>query len=149
MERHLKLVAVGNILIRDNKVLLLFRHNTGRKDNFYGFPGGMLDPQESVMQGAIREAREEIGIEIMPEDLELVHCVSSIENNIELIVFYFLVRSWNDEPVNAEPEKHSSLEWHSLNALPANLMERNKQVLTLISKGVRYSETGWNRGPLR
>jgi len=52
----------GIVLIEDNKVALIERHRAGL--DYYVFPGGGVDEGETVEQGAIREAREELGIEV-------------------------------------------------------------------------------------
>ena len=52
----------GVILIEDNKVALIERHRAGL--DYFVFPGGGVDEGESPKQGAIREAMEELGIEV-------------------------------------------------------------------------------------
>ena len=52
----------GVILIEDNKVALIERHRAGL--DYFVFPGGGVDDGESPEQGAIREAIEELGIEV-------------------------------------------------------------------------------------
>ena len=53
----------GIVLIKDNKVALLERHRAGL--DYFVFPGGGVDDGESPEQAAIREAMEELGIEIV------------------------------------------------------------------------------------
>ena len=52
----------GIVLIEDNKVALIERHRAGLE--YFVFPGGGVDEGESTEQGAIREAMEELGIEV-------------------------------------------------------------------------------------
>ena len=52
----------GVVLIEDNKVALIERHRAGL--DYFVFPGGGVDEGESPEQGAIREAMEELGIEV-------------------------------------------------------------------------------------
>jgi len=53
----------GIILIKENKVALIERHRAGL--DYFVFPGGGVDEGESPEQAAIREAMEELGIEIV------------------------------------------------------------------------------------
>ena len=55
-------IRAGVILIQDGKVALIERHRAGL--DYFVFPGGGVDEGESVEQAAIREAMEELGIEV-------------------------------------------------------------------------------------
>ena len=52
----------GIVLIEDNKVALIERHRAGL--DYFVFPGGGVDDGESPEQGAIREAMEELGVQV-------------------------------------------------------------------------------------
>jgi len=55
-------IRAGIVLIEDDKVALIERHRAGLE--YYVFPGGGVDEGETVEQGAIREAMEELGVEV-------------------------------------------------------------------------------------
>jgi len=54
--------------IRDEqgRILLLRR---SEKDNLWSFPGGAMDPGESIAETVVREVREETGLEVEPIEL--------------------------------------------------------------------------------
>lgn len=52
----------GIVLIEDNKVALIERHRAGL--DYFVFPGGGVDEGETPEQAAVREAIEELGIEV-------------------------------------------------------------------------------------
>ena len=52
----------GIVLIEDDKVALIERHRAGM--DYFVFPGGGVDEGETPEQGAVREAFEELGIEV-------------------------------------------------------------------------------------
>lgn len=55
-------VRAGVVLIKGDKVALIERHRGGL--DYFVFPGGGVDEGESPEQAAIREAMEELGIEV-------------------------------------------------------------------------------------
>ena len=56
------------VLMRDNQVMLLKRFNTGYEDGKYSLIAGHVDEGETFTQCIIREAKEESGILLKPED---------------------------------------------------------------------------------
>ena len=55
-------IRAGIVLIKNNKVALIERYRAGL--HYYTFPGGGVDEGESPEQAAVREAQEELGIEV-------------------------------------------------------------------------------------
>ena len=56
-------IRAGIVLIEDDKVALIERHRAGL--DYYVFPGGGVDVGETSQQAAIREAREELGVDVV------------------------------------------------------------------------------------
>jgi mutator protein MutT len=52
---------------RDGRVLLMRRG--GEEAELWGFPGGALELGESAAEGVVREVREEVGLEVVPDGL--------------------------------------------------------------------------------
>ncbi|MDA2962177.1 MAG: NUDIX hydrolase [Actinomycetota bacterium] len=55
--------AAGILLVRNHQILLQHRAPWVHNGDTWGIPGGARDSHESVIQGAIREAVEETGID--------------------------------------------------------------------------------------
>lgn len=55
--------AAGLLLIRDGAVLMQHRAPWVHNGDTWGIPGGARDSHETILQGALREAHEEIGID--------------------------------------------------------------------------------------
>ena len=55
-------IRAGIVLIKDDKVALIERYRAGL--HYYVFPGGGVDEGESPEGAAVREAMEELGIEV-------------------------------------------------------------------------------------
>jgi ADP-ribose pyrophosphatase YjhB (NUDIX family) len=77
-------VVVGILPIRDGRVLLLRRAIEPRLGS-WTCPGGFLEMGESVEEGARREAREELGIEV--GDLKLLGVYSRPRGGVVVIVY--------------------------------------------------------------
>ena len=88
-KKRFKLIPTSHlILTKNDKILLLRRFNTGYEDGNYSVIAGHLDGNETFIQAMVREAKEEGGINIKPEDLEVVHVMHRKEPNEERIDFF-------------------------------------------------------------
>jgi 8-oxo-dGTP diphosphatase len=135
-------VTVHLFFLRMEQVLLLRRFNTGYEDGNYSVPAGHLDGGESVRMAAVREAREELALRIEPDALEFVG-VMHRKSNDERIDFFFIVRGWQGEPQNAEPDKCDQLLWAEMDALPKNTIPYVRRALESLKQGEKFMEFGW------
>jgi ADP-ribose pyrophosphatase YjhB (NUDIX family) len=55
------------VLLQDNKIALIERHRLGL--HYFTCPGGHVEPGETPEQAAVREAREELGLEVSIQQL--------------------------------------------------------------------------------
>jgi 8-oxo-dGTP diphosphatase len=142
-ERFKAPVAVHVFLLREGHVLLLRRANTGYEDGNYSVIAGHLDGGETVVAAAIREAREEAGIALAPEDVMVVGVMHNNDSDQEYIDFFLAAERWRGEIVNAEPEKCAELAWHSLDALPPNVIPYVRRAIANFRSGVWFDSFGW------
>ena len=135
--------AVYLLLRRGNEVLLLRRANTGYQDGKYSIIAGHLDGDELATAGIVREAQEEAGIMVSPQDVKLVHTCHRLTRNqvgVERIDLFFEADKWQGEVTNAEPEKCDDLSWFPADKLPDNMLPLVKNVINDVEQGVNYSE---------
>lgn len=138
--------AVYLLLIKDEKILLLRRFNTGWSDGQYSLPAGHIDGDEPLTLAMCREAKEEAGITLKPEDMTFAHAMhrkDRTSDKKEYVDFFFTAKEWEGEPYNAEPQKCDDARWFPLDDLPGNLLPYVRQVIDDHNSGVSFSEIGW------
>ena len=96
-------VAVHTFLLRSGSVLLLRRRNTGFQDGKVGLVGGQVEAGEPVTRAAIRECREEVGVDLDPTDLAVIGVTHYHSPTGEGIDFFLSATRWKGEPRNLDP----------------------------------------------
>jgi mutator protein MutT len=135
-------VTVHLLFIRGDQILIARRKNTGYRDGEYSIPAGHLDGGETVLSAGVREAREEVGVEIAEADLEFASVMHRLEDD-ERVDFFLRVRLWRGEPFNNEPDKCDDLRWTALTALPENMVPYVRRALGNHARGLVFDEYGW------
>lgn len=143
-ERFLIRCAVYLILVKDDSVLLSRRFKTGWKDGNYSLVAGHIDGNETVSTAMLREAKEEIGITIRPENLRPATVIHRYYPDQEYIDFFFVSEQWEGEPQILEPDKCDDISWFKLDELPSNLLPYVKEAIEKYKKGVPFFESGWD-----
>jgi ADP-ribose pyrophosphatase YjhB (NUDIX family) len=132
------------VLIKDDRILLLRRFNTGHMDGNYSMVAGHLDGNETFIQAIIREAKEEAGIGLKAEDLSVVHAMHRKCPNEERIDIYIKAKKWGGEPRIMELHKCDDLRWFGIEKLPTNTIPYVKHAIGCIRNRIFYSEFGWD-----
>jgi 8-oxo-dGTP diphosphatase len=143
--RYRTVVDVYVLLRRsDGMILLLERSGTGYADGQLCPPSGHLEAGESVAQTAVREASEEVGVDIDPADLDFTHVVHhrNPEGQGRIGIFFTTVR-WAGEPVNREPHKCARLCWADPARPPASTVPYTAAALAAIAGRAAFSLDGW------
>ncbi len=146
MARFALIPEVHLLLLHNGQILLLRRQNTGYEDGNYSVIAGHLEGNETARQAMAREASEEAGITLNPQDLIFCHVTHRKAEN-ERVSFFFRATHWSGEPQNLEPHKCSELSWFNANALPTNVIPYIRQAIEQTLQGHTYSEHGWDNQP--
>lgn len=144
--RHSNIPVSHLLIVKEKKVLLIRRFNTGYEDGNYSLIAGHVDENETFTKAIIREAKEEAGINIKSTDLKfvlLMHRNSKQEINNERADVFFMVQKWSGKLRNMEPEECDDFAWFSLDNLPENIIPYIKKAIEGVNNGVVYCEYGW------
>ncbi len=120
-ERHTAIVDVHAVLARDGQILLGRRQNTGFADGLYHLPAGHLEAGESVVEGLVREVREELGVHLHSRSVRFAH-VMHRASGTGRVEFFFVADDWVGTPINQEPNKCSEITWFSWDGLPDQMV---------------------------
>lgn len=147
-ERYQSKVVVFLILTRiidgNTEILLQERQNTGYMDGKYDMAvSGHLEKGESLSMSLVREAKEEMDIEVDEKDLELVSVIHPYQE--DYINFFFKTKEYRGTPKIMEPEKCNNLKWFNICELPDNIMTRIKNVIENIKKGILYDDGDFSK----
>ncbi|MBT2526818.1 methyltransferase domain-containing protein [Streptomyces sp. ISL-99] len=138
--RHTEVVDVHLLLRRGDDVLLARRAGTGYADGLLHAPSGHVEDGEDVRVAMIREAEEETGITLSPDDLRVALVMQHRGPGGDPRTGWFFEAECGAgcEPYNREPDKCSELTWHPLNALPADMVAYCRAGLDAYRAGERF-----------
>ena len=117
--------AVHMIITKDNKILLQKRKGSKLWPGYYALPAGHIDEGETQFDALIREAQEELGINIDPKNI-LNSYVVLRRNFFEIdgkqlepyIDYYFDIEEFEGIPKIMEEDKCDVLIWADVDNLP-------------------------------
>ena len=124
--------SCGCIVINDRKQVLLVHHNAGHWD----FPKGHIEEGETEIQTAIREVKEETGIEVQIDgDYRYVTSYSPKKDVIKEVV-YFLAKN-NNEDKKPQIEEVSEVKWFSFDeAINKITYDNSRDILIKLIKEI-------------
>ena len=99
---------------------------------------GHVDKGESFANALIREAKEEIGINITEEDL--IFLAVNHDYQSDHVQVFFATKSYIGEPVICEPEECGGLLWADIDELPQNIIPYVANVIEDIKLGIQFDD---------
>ena len=107
-------IVVGVCIKNDNNEILMVQEAKDEIKGLFNIPAGKLDSSESIIDGAIRETKEETGFDVK---LDSVLCIQYLENkSILKIVFNATIISGN---INFDKNEIMGIKWISIEELEA------------------------------
>lgn len=130
------------LIIRNekNEILLQRRQGTKLWPGFLALPAGHIDEGENTYEAVIREAQEELGIEISINNIIDTFVVN--RRNKSLLPYYdiyFEINNYNGKIKIQEPEKCSELVWYDENNLPEDMIDFEIEAIKNNQNGIKFS----------
>lgn len=141
-QKHVVVPAAYVFLEReDGACLFLRRQGTDYMPGKYQMPSGHVEANEMPSEAAVRETKEEVGVDIDPSDLELIHTSYRITGGErDRVDFFYRTKKWSGEVQNMEPHKCDDLHWTSMTNLHEDTVPVVRVVIEYILEGKTHSE---------
>lgn len=96
--------ATNSFLIRDDGKILLAENMRGWAKGKWNGAGGKLEPGELPEQAAVREVKEEIGVDVETKDLEKIGEIlfRNPDPSWGMYVYIYRTKKWQGEPSESE-----------------------------------------------
>lgn len=145
-------LLVAAVIVHDtatDRVLLLQRSREAKfAQGLWDLPVGKSEPGEPITETAVRELREETGLSVDPESLEVAHVIHSawgVEAPHGFLTVVFVTHEWKGEPENREPRKHARVAWVDVSSVPEDFVDTTARALRHhLTGGPQVSLDGWN-----
>lgn len=109
----------ADLLIVDNHEILLM-HRIKNGDEYFVLPGGSVEPGESLVEGATREAKEETGLDVkIDKELWRYHNDADGRDHVCFLVSKYsgILKLGHPEVDRMTENNKYFLEWHELKEL--------------------------------
>lgn len=127
------LTVVAALIESDGKLLACQRRHDAAFPLMWEFPGGKLQPGESLAEALVRELREELGIgaSVGPEVYRTTHKYAEMQNAVEVVFFACSIQEGT--PQNLAFEQRT---WCKPSDLPGmNFLAADRELVTLLATG--------------
>jgi 8-oxo-dGTP diphosphatase len=140
-------VGVGIIVIKpggDGPQVMLHQRKGSLGLNYWGSGGGHLELGESLMDGALRELREEAGEELRVKNVKFLGVMNFTEMQPKHYVDVSFLSEWEaGEPMNGAPEETTDWQWFALNDLPSPLFPPVERYLEAMASGQVFFDSAF------
>lgn len=131
-------IIVVLTMIRNSKGEFLIQKRSKQKDGLYGATGGHCKTGETGLQGAITEVKEEIGLDLKPEEMKLLF--ESREDDKQVFFeLYFTEKDFNIKDLVLQKEEVESVEWMTLEKI-TNLVNKSQFLINHVEEVYRTIE---------
>ena len=123
-------VSACVIIDADDKILISSREHKSDFSEYWEFPGGKIDTNETPEECIIRELKEELNIDASNNCIAPIGFSSFNYEKFHVVLMLFVTRKWSGNPIALEGNK---LKWVSYSELRKHKMpDANKSFFPTI-----------------
>ncbi|MCD6026261.1 MAG: hypothetical protein K0R08_780 [Solimicrobium sp.] len=131
-------VAVGVLINTDGEILMAQRPEGKPYAGYWEFPGGKVEPGEGILPALVREFREELGIEINPDETRAWCGCEYVYPHARVRLHFYLCYAWGGEPRGLEGQQ---LAWEGENIRVKPILPATIPLLEWLSNSIQTSAT--------
>jgi 8-oxo-dGTP diphosphatase len=140
-------VGFGVMVLNNRKQILLgHRHVDPEKasslmhgEGSWTMPGGKFEFGESFEEGALRETKEETGLDLKKENLKIISLANDIVHDAHFVTIGFLCTDFDGVAKVMEPDEITEWRWFDLDSLPQPLFIPSGEVIENFLHNTLYS----------
>ena len=125
-------VGIGVLILQNGRLLLGHRvcsaADTGGiyEPDSWCLPGGKQEYGETILEGAVRETKEETNLDI--NDLQVYSAVDDLQPGKHYVTIQVIARACSGTLCVMEPEKQDEWKWFPVDQLPKNIYTPSKKI---------------------
>jgi 8-oxo-dGTP pyrophosphatase MutT (NUDIX family) len=132
-EKRFGLGVVVCVFNRDFSKILLLKRNEEKRKKFgadWGNIGGRIEFGELSIQAGVREASEETGLKLNPEDLMLIEVKERPNHyaNVHGVQFIYFIALDENQQININHES-DEYKWFDINKLPDKMIDSKEEII--------------------
>ena len=126
-------VGIGVLILQNGRLLLGHRVcNAADTCGIYEpdswcLPGGKQEYGETILEGAVRETKEETNLDI--NDLQVYSAVDDLQPGKHYVTIQVIARACSGTLCVMEPEKQDEWKWFPVDQLPKNIYTPSKKFI--------------------
>lgn len=132
-EKNLLHNEIAVFFINDKKQVLLQKRSASKKSNpnKWGSCAGHVDAGESLEDAALREIKEEMGIEFYLSDLKILleKEIKIRESNSHIVYWYYINCNLSESDFNIQEEELSEVKWFSIDEIINMIKQKDESLV--------------------
>jgi len=127
--------AVAVICLEENKIIMLREYRSASQSVEWRIPAGGVKDGESPQEAAIRETREETGLE--PLDIKLLQTFRNPSSTMKQTIHCFAATKFRENPLNSGEEEEEGIEIKKLTVGEVEDLLKKEEFTGTIGKCLR------------